>query len=449
MSDPDMPRSSRSDSDMLIMGTIVVIALVLLACGGGFVVWRWRAVEQIRREAIAEEMVARDEAERARLQAEEAQARAEAIGRRKQDARVADLLHQAGPKAAPRDLEQAIKLCGQGQVDEGILWFVQGLEQAGDDAALQRTFRINIAAWGFTPPDPATVFDAKQPVTALAFSPDGKTVLAGAEDGSTYAWPIAGGKPGQATPGNGRVTAVGFGAGGKEWLVARGGQVQRSDAATGQPVGDPVEAPGAVLAMTLKADVQVMMLGTCNQGVWLAEDGRRQGVKNPFHAESPVLAAALGVDAKLIVTGQEDHTIQLHDVEGASLGSPLRHDGPVRAVALSADGRLLAAAAGGTVRLWDVITQAPVGRPLVRKTDVLRLAFSPDGRQLLLAERSGIVETWKVPSPQGGDVRRLRLWAQVLAGKELDAAGTARPLGKAAREERRQQLQELGGPPAP
>jgi len=450
MSDPSAPRSSRSDTDVTVLSLIVVILLLLLAGGGGFMLWRWRSIEQMRQVAQMEEMMARDEAEEARLQAERAQAELDAVKRRKEDPGVEDILRAGRPKPATPALEQGIKLCGQGQVGEGLLWFVRGLEQSADDAALQRTFRTNLAAWGETPPAPRSLFESKQPVTALAFSPDGKRALAGADDGNARAWPIDGGKPGVEVPhADGEVTAVGFGAGGKQWLVANRAQVRRSDVATGQPLGDSIEPPGEVLAMILTADGKMLMLGICGQGVWLSEDGGREGVKNPIHPESPVLAAALGADAKLILTGHEDHTAQLRDAGGAVLGKPLSHDAPVRGVAVSADGRLLATAAGRSVRLWDTGTHAPIGRTLEHKADVLSLAFAPDGRGLLTGDRAGTARLWQVPAPLGGDVRRLRLWAQFLAGKELDAGGTAHPLTEPALRERRLQLQALGGPPQP
>lgn len=436
-------RPGRSDTDVPVLGFLVVVLLLLLVGGGGFMMWQWRKATQMELMAREMELVAREEAERARDQAEEARAAAEEAARKNEKA-LAKVRRQGTDFA----LDQGLKLCGQGQVNDGLLWFARGLEESGDDADLQRTFRASLAAWGQPQPEARKLFGQAQPVTALALSPDGKTVLTGGADGVARAWPAEGGKAvGEAPPAEEKVSIVGFGAGGKEWLVANGRHVRRVDAATGKPIGELTETPPRpVLALTATADGKLMMFGTCEEGVWLAGAGSPQ---KPFTPESPVLSGAFGPGGKTTLTGHEDRTARLWGADGKELGEPLRHDGPVAAVAVSADGQLFATAAGKAARLWDAATHRPIGRPLVHATDVLSLAFRPDGKGLLTGDRAGGVWEWAVPAPIPGEVRRLKLWAEVTAGKEVDATGAVRPLDAATRAERRGKLAELGGPPTP
>jgi WD40 repeat protein len=445
---PPLRRPGRSDTDVTLLGLIVVLLLLLLAGGGGVVFWQMRQAQAARMEALAMEEQAREQAEVARAEAEEARAVMEKT-RRKEDPRVQDLLRAGQPHPAAPLLEEGLKACAKGQVNEGLLWFARGLEQSGNDANQQRLFRANLAAWGQPQPPPRSVFQQKGAVKALAVSPDGKTVLAGGEGGHARAWPIDGGKAAEVDLEGGQVGAVGFGPGGKEWLVADGAEVRRIDPATGKPVGEASDAPGIVLAMTATAGGGLMMCGTCDQGVWLSEGGQRQGAMKLVTPESPVLSVALGLDAKLVLTGHEDHTARLWGADGKPLGGPLAHDGPVRAVAVSADGALLATAAGKAVRLWDAATRQPIGPPRAHEADVLSLAFSPDGKALLTGDAAGAARVVTVPAPLGEDVRRLKLWAEVTARAELDAAGKVRPLDDATWQQRRQGLQALGGPPKP
>jgi hypothetical protein len=439
-------RPGRSDTDATAIGLLLALVLLLvLVGGGGVLVWQTR---QARMQAMIAEEQAREDAELARVQADEVLAAQRA--RRKEDPRVQDLLRQGQPHPATPLLEEGLKACAKGQVNEGLLWFARGLEQSGNDANQQRLFRASLAAWGLPQPPPRPLFRQKGAVTALAVSPDGKTVLAGGEDGSARAGVIDGGKAGgEAPPGGAKAGAVGFGEGGKEWLVAAGAEVRRIDPATGRPAGEPAESPGDVLAMAPASDGKMMMCGTCDQGVWLSEGGQRQGATKLFTPESPMVSVALGPDAKMIFTGHEDRTARLWGADHKPAGGPLPHDGPVRAVAVSADGTLLATAAGKAVWLWDTATRQPIGPPQVHEADVVSLAFSPDGKALLTGDGAGAVRLVTVPAPLGDDVRRLKLWAEVTAGAELDAAGKARPLDEATRRQRRQQLQELGGPPKP
>jgi hypothetical protein len=446
---PPLRRPGRSDTDVTVLSLILVLLLLLLAGGGGVVLLQHRRAQVAQMEAREMEMMAREEAERARAEADEVRAAAQQV-RRKEDPRVQDLLRQGQPHPATPLLEEGLKACAKGQVNEGLLWFARGLEQSGNDANQQRLFRANLAAWGQPQPPPRTLFQQKGAVTALAVSPDGKTVLAGGEDGSARAWPIEGGKAaGEVPPGEGKVGAVGFGAGGKEWVVAAEAEMRQIDPATGKPVGEPSETPGDVLAMGSTADGKLMMCGTCGQGAWLSEGGQRQGATKLFSPESPILSMALGPDAKVVLTGHEDHTARLWGADHKPLGNPLGHDSPVRAVAVSADAKVFATAAGKLVRLWDAGTHQPIGPPQVHQADVASLGFSPDGKALLTGDVTGAVRLVTVPAPAGDDVQRLKLWAEVTARAELDPAGKVRPLDDATLLQRRQGLQALGGPPKP
>ena len=56
---------------------------------------------------------------------------------------------------------------------------------------------------------------------------------------------------------------------------------------------------------------------------------------------------------------------------------------------------------------------------------------------------------WQVPQPMRGDPERIMLWAQVLTGIEVDELTVVHVLDAATWQQRRQRLQELGGPPMP
>jgi hypothetical protein len=447
---PHFRRPGRSDTDATTIGLLLVLLLLLLAGGGGgFVLWERQRAQQAELAAMAKEELAREEAERDRAEAEEARAAAERR-RPKEPPRVQDILRGGPPHPATPCLEEGLKACAAGQVNVGLLWFARGLEQSGNDANQQQLFRANLAAWGRPQPPPRELFRQKGAVTALAVSPDGKTILAGGEDGSARAWPIDGGKAvGEVPPAGDKVGAVGFGAGGKEWLVANGGEVRRVDPATGKLADESSDTPGNVVAMGPAANGKMMMCGTCEQGVWLSEGGQRQGATKLFNAESPMLSAALGPDVRIILTGHEDHMARLWGADRKPLGSPLRHEGPVRAVAVSADGTWLATAAGKAVRLWDTATRQPVGPSRVHEADVASLAFSPDGKALLTGDAAGAVRLVTVPAPLVEDVQRLELWAETLARSALDVGGHVHQLDEATVLQLRQKLQELGGPPKP
>jgi WD domain, G-beta repeat len=438
-------RPAHSDNDIPVIGLLIAVLLILLVGGGGFITWQWRRAQMQAREARAQAMEmearAQEAEEMARVQEEKA--------KRPKEQAMADLLHPRPPHPAEDVLKKGLALCGKGEINEGFLWFVRGLEQSGDDAALQRVFRANLSAWDEMHGG-RKLTAQKGAVTALVLSPDGKRTLTGGDDGTAQVWRSESGQPaGEAMASKGKVTALGFGAGGKEWLIANGPESRRIDAATAKPIDEPVETPGDVLAVTVKADGQVMMFGTCERGTWLAHDGGRDEANKLFTAPSPVLSGALGPDVQVVLTGHEDHQARVWDVRGKPIGNPLPHEAPVAAVAISADGKLFATGAGKTAHLWDAVTHQLIGRPLAHDADVLSLAFAPDGSGLVTGDQAGTVRHWTVPAPLAGDVSRLKLWVEIRAAKELDGAGTVRPLNPAAVMDRRQMLQAAGGPPKP
>ena len=204
----------------------------------------------------------------------------------------------------------------------------------------------------------------KATVWALAFSPDGKTILtAGTADlqaGTVEArmWDAASGEPrGQPLPQIGVVSAVAFSPDGKAFAsaswnaVASRSEVRLWDAASGKPLGEPHRFAAFVNSVVF----------------------------------SP--------DGKTIVTGSGDSQLRKGEVRfwdratGAPIGQPLRHAAMVHSVALSPDGRTLLTGSGdyasrkGETQLWDAATGKLLGAPIPQQGIVRQVAVSPDGRR--------------------------------------------------------------------
>jgi WD40 repeat protein len=132
------------------------------------------------------------------------------------------------------------------------------------------------------------------------------------------------------------------------------------------------------------------------------------------------------------------------------VGRPLAHQGSVNAVAYSPDGRMVLT--GGydrTVRFWETATGRPIGPPLLHDDSVADAVFSPDGQLVLTGSFDRTARIWRVPSTVAGSPERIRVWIEVITGLELDEEAVIRFLDAPAWQERRQRLQELGGPPLP
>jgi WD40 repeat protein len=134
-----------------------------------------------------------------------------------------------------------------------------------------------------------------------------------------------------------------------------------------------------------------------------------------------------------------------------AFGQPLAHRGPVTAAAFSGDGRtVLTGSADGTARLWDAAGGRSLGPPLPHSREVTFVGFSPDGQGVLTAGGLRSLQRWQAPVPPlAGDPERIKLWAEVVTGLELESDTVVGALSRQAWCERRQRLRELGGPPLP
>jgi WD40 repeat protein len=164
-----------------------------------------------------------------------------------------------------------------------------------------------------------------------------------------------------------------------------------------------------------------------------------------------IAAVAFSPDGKTVLTGSADQTVRFWDVAtGRPVGPRLTHRGTVTAVAFSRDGKtVLTGSLDKTARLWDAATGQPLGPPLMHQGPVHDLAFSPDGKTILTGSADKTARLWHVAAELPDEPDRVAVWVEVLTGLEIDEAGSARVLDNAAWLQRREQLTQRGGPPAP
>jgi WD40 repeat protein/tetratricopeptide (TPR) repeat protein len=322
------------------------------------------------------------------------------------------------------------------------LWDVEKKSRTGlpiDHQGKARDFRL--ATWHSSTPverrQGMDVFDryyfGREPgPPKIAFSPDGRTIVA-AHGTTARIWDLATGKPsGPCLQHQGQVVSVAFGPDGRSVLIGGGFTARLWDAETGKPLGPPVGAPPRRVGSEL-------------------QNNERDGW---------IKCALLSPDGRTTLTASDDGMVQLWDaVTGNSVGTLIRHDyrwpsifnyvtevhfspdsrtvltmvplggarlwnaatcKPIGApmdgasfVALSPSGNIVATADGPTARLrfWDVATGTSLGRPqehLVADSSggvdhISLVVFSPDGRTVLTRSADGLARLWDVASctPRG------------------------------------------------
>jgi WD40 repeat protein/tRNA A-37 threonylcarbamoyl transferase component Bud32 len=285
----------------------------------------------------------------ARLATERAElAQTERAQRQKAERQAANLL-----------FEQSLAKCSQEDGPRGLLWLARSLRQAHQvgDAELERSIRLQLAAWQAHLYPLRSVLPHKGPVHAVAFSPEGKTALTASDDGTAQLWNLA----------------------------------------TGQAIGPPLQHPGihaAVFGPDGKTAATAGSDGTAR--LWEVRTGKALGP--PIRHEGAVRAVAYHPAGKTLVTAGEDATAQLWDAAtGNAVGPPFRHQGAVVAVAFSLDGKIvLSVSTDGTVRRWEADTGKLLGSSRPHPSDVNAVAFSPNRKTVLMAYADRTAHLWEV-----------------------------------------------------
>ncbi len=218
-------------------------------------------------------------------------------------------------------------------------------------------------------------------VTSVAFSPDGRILAGGNDEGDLQLWSRAGVGP---------------------------------PVALGPPFAGRA---GAVATVAFSPDGATLAAGGGDGVVrrWTVSDPRHPVLLGrPLAASTTVESIAFSPDGRTLAAGDDDGRLRLWDLTHPAtpeLISRLSTGGLVYAVAFSPDGRILAGAGDDAVQLWDLRDRshpARSGRPSTAgtgTTSIDSLSFSPDGRTLAgggtrgeLNQRSG-VRLWDVHDP--------------------------------------------------
>jgi WD40 repeat protein len=118
--------------------------------------------------------------------------------------------------------------------------------------------------------------------------------------------------------------------------------------------------------------------------------------------EGRVLAVAVTPDARRAVSGSDDKTLRIWDLDSGQILRTLQgHSGSVNALAITPDGgRAVSASSDRTLRLWD-LGDGEIIRTLEGHTDsVLAVALTPDGLRAVSASDDRTLRLWDLESGQ-------------------------------------------------
>ncbi len=244
-------------------------------------------------------------------------------------------------------------------------------------------------------------------ILSVAFSPDGQTIVSGSDDGTLRLWDLRGNSLGKPFEGNtGNVYSVAFSPDG-QFIVSGSGYefdpLDNKDKAIrlwnlqGNQIAEPFEGhTSKISSVAFSPDGQSIASGSNDKTIRLW-DLQGSQIGKPFEGHTGnVYSVAFSPDGQSIVSGSKDKTIRLWDLRGNQIGKPFEgHTGNVYSVSFSPDGQsIVSGSYDKTIRLWD-LRGNPIRKPFEGHTNLVNsVAFSPDGQSIVSGSYDKTIRLW-------------------------------------------------------
>jgi serine/threonine protein kinase len=249
------------------------------------------------------------------------------------------------------------------------------------------------------------------PIWSVAYSPDGKTLAMGIDDGSVRLWDAQSGQLMSRIPAHtGPIWNLAFSNDGATIATASDdGFVRLWDPRTSMNL-DEINLHTPVRAVAFSPDGERLAVGTRGGLVRVLERSDLAKVVHTAGHVGVVMSLAFSADGKLLASASGDRTVKVWNVsqpEGREVTTLQGHQGGVYSVAFHPKKPIVASGSWDrTIRLWDVNTGKEIRKLEGHAEDIWSVAFCSEGVVLASGSEDRSVKLWEVET--GRELKTLR-----------------------------------------